>query len=263
MVIPGVRSTLRGPHAASIREAALRSFANGGGALTSQPVPSPRASSRECDSPQRHQDETVNRSEAERLKSEIEELRQTVAELQRVLAEKDQQVEASWADRQKEFDSLLEEKSEVIRSLHQKLQEHHGRPAAMTPREDELLALSEELERERQQMKEDEETLQKQMREMEIQMSRERAELARQRHDLQRLQSDIERELELAARDATLRERLMPFSRRHQDILTRKGAPPSPSPASPTPVDTPAPSPAADPGGKKDSGFLRRLFGQG
>ena len=59
----------------------------------------------------------------------------------------------------KEYESLLEEKSEVIRSLHLKMQEGHAGVTAEVPREEELLALSEELERERAQLKEDEETL--------------------------------------------------------------------------------------------------------
>jgi len=60
---------------------------------------------------------------------------------------------------------------------------------------------------------------------MEVQMSRERAELARQRSELQRLQSEIRHELDLAARDAALRERLAPLQRRHQEMTGRTGAP--------------------------------------
>ena len=53
---------------------------------------------------------------------------------------------------------------------------------------------------------------------MEIQMSRERAELARQRNELQRLHHEIRHELEVAARETTLRDRLQPFQRRHQEL---------------------------------------------
>ena len=123
----------------------------------------------------------------------LRDLRLENARLRTALAEQEQPGgEASigdpaLAERMKEFEALLEEKSEVIRELHRKLQEHHDRPAGATPREEELLALSEELERERQQLKEDEESLMQQMRDMEVQMSRERAEMARQRSELQRL----------------------------------------------------------------------------
>src|SRR5207244_8585138 len=84
----------------------------------------------------------------------------------------------------KEYENLLDEKSEVIRELHQRIQELQDRPAGETPREEELLALSEELDCERRQLKDDEEALMKQMRDMEVQMSRERAEFARQRNEL-------------------------------------------------------------------------------
>src|SRR5262249_56612934 len=85
------------------------------------------------------------------------------------------------AERKREYEALLEEKSEVIRSLHQKLQEYQERPTAVAPKEAELVALSEQLEQDRRQLQEDEESLMQQMRQMEMTMSRERAELARQR----------------------------------------------------------------------------------
>src|SRR5204862_3037058 len=112
------------------------------------------------------------------------------------------------------------EKSELIRTLHRKVQaleqelagkeeiKEEKRPAGPLPREDELMMLSEELERERRQLKEDEEALMEQMREMEVQMARERAEMARQRTELQRLQNELSHQLALTTRDATLRARL-------------------------------------------------------
>jgi len=157
-----------------------------------------------------------------------------------------------------EYENLLDEKSEVIRELHQRIKELHDRPAAETPREEDLLGLSEELDCERRQLKDDEEALMKQMRDMEVQMSRERAEFARQRNELQRLQSEIRHELELAARDAGLRERLAPLQRRHQEMMNRRGG----APTGP-PVQGPAASPRVQepPPPKKDSGLIRRLFG--
>jgi hypothetical protein len=199
------------------------------------------------------------------LRTENTELQQKVADLQRQLQES-RQLEEAWNERQQQYEALLEEKSEVIREQHRKLQESHrimaDRPPGTTPRETELLALHEELEQERGQLKEDEETLMKQMRDMELQMSRERAELARQRNELQRLHTEIRHELELAARDATLRERLAPLQRRAQDALNRRGASPA---ANHTPPAHPAavpPLPSSDTTKRPtESGIFRRLFG--
>jgi DNA repair exonuclease SbcCD ATPase subunit len=205
--------------------------------------------------------------EVERLCAENEDLRARVAELEQALEQPQPAGGENWEERQREYESLLDEKSEVIRDLHLKIKElqvqnqevknHHSGSA---PREEELLALSEELERERQQLKEDEEALMKQMRDMEVQMSRERAEFARQRSELQRLQGEIRHELELAARDAALRDRLAPLQRRHQDLTNRRGAAPQTSapPASHAPA-VPQPPPAAEQP-RKDSGLFRRIF---
>src|SRR5260370_17061846 len=133
---------------------------------------------------------------------------------------------ASATSRDEELLALVEEKSDAIRQLHQKMQEMQGKPVAATPREEELLALHEELEEERRQLKEDEESLMQQMRQMEVQMATERAGMARQRSELQRLHNVIHHELELASREAELRDRLQPLQRRHQEMTHRKGAEP-------------------------------------
>jgi DNA repair exonuclease SbcCD ATPase subunit len=202
----------------------------------------------------------------EEVRLENAELRQTLAELQRIL-EDARLREENWTRQEKEYEGLLEEKSEVIRDLHRKLKELPEGPeraaapaAGPLPREEELLALHEELERERRQLQEDEETLMRQMRDMELQMSRERAELARQRTDLQRLHTEIQHELELAARDATLRERLAPLQRRAQDVVHRRGAaPPKDHTQAPAPPAASVPAAGAP---KESSGLFRRLFGK-
>ena len=129
------------------------------------------------------------------------ELRALCNELEQALQEASQQGQTSvWEERVREYEALLEEKNEVIRNLHQDLQSAqcavaeaemaaNAAPAKRTPsgplpREDELLALSEELERERRQLQDDEKTLMDQMREMEVSMAKERADMARQRNDL-------------------------------------------------------------------------------
>jgi chromosome segregation ATPase len=174
-------------------------------------------------------------------------LRERVSQLESLLAEAVKMAERS-GEQQKDLEKLCDEKSDIIRELHVKLQEQPARAPAATPREEELIALGEELERERKQLREDEEALTAQMREMELQMSKERAELARQRNEVQRLHNEIKHELELASREASLRDRLQPLQRRQQDLMHRKGAEPSRAPAAEAPATAPAePTPASEP----------------
>jgi DNA repair exonuclease SbcCD ATPase subunit len=202
------------------------------------------------------------------LRDENGQLRALVSELQHHLENLTgpNSTDAKLAEQNKEMEALLEEKSELIRTMHLKIQEIEEElskkpvPIAATPHEEELMRMNDQLERERRQLQEDEESMMQQMRDMEIQMAKERAEIARQRNEMQRLHGEIRHELELAARDATLRERLAPLQRRHQDVMTRRGSSPAPgaAPASPNAV---APTPAAEAAPpKKDSGLLRRLF---
>ena len=223
-------------------------------------------------------------AEIGQLRAENTELRSIIAELKQLVdeAEASASSDAGWADRQKEYETILEEKSELIRSLHLKIKEmQEQRPAAaFTPKEDELVAMSEELDRERaqferdskqldedrRQIKEDEKIMTQQMREMEMQMSRERADLARQRGELQRINEEIRHELERIDRDGGLNERLTQLRQRHMDVLNRKGsAPPPPRP--PSSATTPQLPPTREPdhgSKKKDSDTLRRFFfGQG
>jgi hypothetical protein len=207
-------------------------------------------------------DRSEDASELAQLQAENQQLQMALVEMQTLLEEKT--ANKSGNAQAKEYERLLEQKNEVIRTLHMKLQELQERPSTgPAPREDELLTLSEELEKERRQLKEDEESLMQQMREMEIQISKERAELARQRSELQRLHNEIRHDLELASRDTALRERLAPLQRRHQEIVTRRGAAPAQGGA-PNPAQTPAPAPAPSPQNPrqpKDSSLLRRFFG--
>ena len=187
---------------------------------------------------------------------EKEQLHEQLAEAQGQVNEIKKEAEQLLAEQQREYENLLEEKSETIRTLHRKIHEQPERPAPVNvPREEELLALSEELERERQQLKEDEEALMQQMGQMEVQMSRERAELARQRTELQRLQSEIRHELEQASRDAALRERLAPLQRRQQEMAHRTTSGPE------SPVVPESRPPAREEPQPRDSGLFRRLFG--
>jgi hypothetical protein len=224
----------------------------------------------------------VVHDDLEPLQAENALLRARIETLEQQLASSEQERQGAWADQQKEFEALLEEKSEVIRSLHltiQELRQNGDKAAAGESASDGAAeatahnpaAFRKQLERERAQLREDEEALEQQMKQMEMTMSRERVEIARQRTELQRLQSDLKHELEQAARDAGLRERLAPLQRRHQEIVNSRGAGTSPQarPATMTQLSRPAttpqlqPAPAAPtpPPRKANSGLLRRLFG--
>jgi chromosome segregation ATPase len=219
--------------------------------------------------------------ELEHLRGENNQLRALCAELEQALQEATQGPDpAAQDERIREYEALLEEKTEMIRSLHQQLQEAQGaleeidsRPAGdapaargPVPAEDELLRLSEELERERRQLQEDEESLMAQMRQMELSMARERAEMARQRNDLQRLYGEIRHELERLERNGALQSKMEELKAKLQDVQNRRGAAPQSvgRPATPptaTPANgTPEVAPAAPPPGKKE-GFMGRLFG--
>jgi chromosome segregation ATPase len=196
------------------------------------------------------------------LRKENAELLVRVGELEQVLSTEGQD---AWADRQKEFENLLEEKTEVIRNLHRKIQEgetrQHDQPGSKHPGSkhpaQELAGLQQQMEEQRRQLAEDEEALMAQMRQMEMAMSRERAELARQRSEIQRLHAELTHEIELASRDPSLRERLFSLQRRQQAIAMGKPAV-APQTESPEPPPKQAPPPAKN----QSSGLLRRIFGK-
>lgn len=202
----------------------------------------------------------------EALKAENDELRHLLAAAEASLSGAGTRPD-DWSEQEREHTRMLEEKTDVIRELHLKIQElqkavpEKSQPQSQveTPGEAaDLCALSDELENERNQLKEDEKSLMQQMRTMEVQMSRERAEMARQRVDIERLHQVVRDELEQAARENTLRDRLVPLLRQHHQLIrngssepparTKEEAPPS----APTPVQ-----PAMT------SGIFRRIFGAG
>jgi DNA repair exonuclease SbcCD ATPase subunit len=216
-------------------------------------------------------------AELEQFRAENGQLRALCLELEQALHESTQHRGGAEGaeDRLKEYESLLDAKSDTISQLAQQAQDlqtcvadleqqlaqaEARRPSGPTPREDELLALSEDLERERKQLQEDEQSLMQQMRDMEVGMARERAEMARQRNDLQRLQGEIRHELERLERNGALQSKINDLKSKLSDATTRRGsAPSSPSAAPPmaVPVQTYSPPPT-----KKDS-LMGRLFGGG
>jgi hypothetical protein len=205
--------------------------------------------------------------EVVQIRADNVELRARIVELEGLVQGGAQDDEA-WLERQKEYEALLEEKSEVIRSLHakiQELQEGGGGTGSADPapatNDSSVQRLHKELADQRRQLEEDEETLMKQMREMEMAMSRDRAELARQRMEIQRLHNELNREIELASRDPQLRERLLAFQRLQAEFTGRKPAT-SPSTSSAIAPAAAAPDVEASAGPKKSDGLLRRIFGK-
>jgi chromosome segregation ATPase len=226
----------------------------------------------------------------ERLREENVQLRALCLELEQALQEAATaggESAAKVPSPDGELEVLLEEKSEAIRQLHQHIEElqaalaeaesriaeaaelaesEQRNPSGPAPREEELLALSEELERERRQLQEDEQTLMDQMREMEVGMARERAEMARQRNDLQRLQAEVRHELERLERNGALQSKIDNLKTKLQDVTARRGAArvdaaPGPAGTPPVPGTPPQPSPPGAPA--KGQGLMGRLFGNG
>ena len=197
-----------------------------------------------------------------RLRQENSDLRNRLGQLERK-ARSGPPTEDAWAERQTEYEKLLDEKSEVIRTLHLQVQELRASvpsgAAAEEVRDAAVELQRQEVAEQRRQLHEDEANMMEQMRGMELALAKDRAELARQRTELQRQQADFAREVEMASRDPQLRERLATLQRRQLDNTVRKpinGAAVQPPPA---PVAPPKPSPVAS--AKQSSGLIRRLFG--
>ena len=151
----------------------------------------------------------------------------------------------------------------MIRSLHLKIQEIQEQPTSATaeaPDNTDAHLVKKEMAEQRRQLEEDEESLMQQMRQMEMAMSKDRAELARQRNEIQRLHNEVNHEIEIAARDPGLRERLVALQRLQGEITGRKQPTQLPSSVS---KETAEPAPAAPRSDKaKTSGLFRRIFGK-
>jgi chromosome segregation ATPase len=239
----------------------------------------------------------ANNDEIVQLQAENQELRTIITELQGELEAASGKQENDWTERQKDYERMLDEKTELIRSLHVQIDEMQNQIRPPTPKEEELFAMSEELERERaqlqqerrkieeeaRQLKEDEEVMTEEMRKMEIQMARERADMARQRTELQRISEEIRQELDRIERDRGLSDKLVQLRQRHTDVLRGKAAPqsqlsksnqgvaPAPKPHAPTQmaIDLDAEQaggkkqPPADKNKQQQSGVFRKFFGSG
>jgi len=184
-------------------------------------------------------------SKAAQLRAENEKLRAAVAELQKRLEDATAPQQGSWEDREREFESTLEEKSEEIRLLYMQIQElerkneeEEAPPVRSAGRgtDEEVNALAEELaadqarleeEREavrveREQIRADEEDLERRMQEMELQTAKSRADLVRQRNELQRVYNEVRAELEQAKQGGAMSDRVRLLERETQE-LSRAG----------------------------------------
>jgi len=204
----------------------------------------------------------------EQLRQENAQLHQLMEEMRALLQEASEQEQRHQAE--------LKDRDEKLATASARIEELETVVNTKPKSKGELEEWADELEREsfqiaqerrametdRKQLREDESELEKQMREMEVAMARERAMLARQEQELKRLNAEIQHELEVMQRgDATLRERLAVFQRRHAEVLGGTAPPPAAYYGA-----TEAPSPrmaAAAPKGKDSNGLLRKLFRSG
>lgn len=217
-------------------------------------------------------------TDVQQLRSENAELRRVIEEMRPVIEEASR-MEMEWQDKELNFQHELEDRDQQMQQLQEQLhlieeQLTQVAPQSKPKTSDDLAEWEDDLEKENaklaqqrrqldeelQQLREDEESLERQMRQMEVQMAKERAMMARQETELKRLSAEIQHELELMQRgDATLRERMTAFQRRHQDIL--RGTPGGAPPSGPVPVQPPAP-PAATPPTQSTNAITRILRGK-
>lgn len=217
---------------------------------------------------------------AEDLSQEMTALRRENAQLRARLKEMENLAHSmspaqDWQERQREYETLLDEKTEAIRTLHLRIQELQDMVAQPEPevesqaidrdallnQNDDLRKLKRELEDHRLQLEEDETSLMEQMRQMEMTMARERADMARQKSEITRLNTELSREIELASRDGALRDRLAGLQRRHQDVV--KGRCPNTPSSIPgfQAAAAPAPVKMDDPTPSQNGNIFKRFFG--
>jgi hypothetical protein len=207
------------------------------------------------------------RRQYEEVRNENLQLRQSVEQARGRLASLEKEAEL-WRAREQEYENMLEEKSELIRQLHVKLNEIPKRNSDL-PSEEELVALHQELQRERQEFEQERSDMENQFKQMEISLAKERADIARQRSEANRLQSEIKRQIEMLEREAKTKDSNAVRSLR-DEVLGRKpsgqtGRPTPPSGTAQTPTQ-PLPSlqdrkaPEGE-GGSGRKSLFGRLFG--
>jgi chromosome segregation ATPase len=219
-------------------------------------------------------------AEDSNLKATNAQLRATLDEVHQILEEAQVQEQAH-LERAQKLQEIIVEHEATIQALEEhvsKLElELENRPILKNA--DELKEWEDELEREstrlskerkrfeneRKQMEEDEADLEKQMRDMEVSMARERAMMARQETELKRLSAEIAQVIEQSAKgNSVLREQMLQFQRRHQEVLARGAGLTVPAPAAPAAAQVvPAPMvPSSSEDDKKDGSLFKRIFGK-
>lgn len=215
------------------------------------------------------------------LEREAEELRSTNA----TLAEQNADLRQSLS----EIEQALVNGQPVSASAHAEIPNFPSAPRG----QDDLEQMSNELERERCKLiqerrqlenerrafKEEVDQDERELRAQEVQMARERADVARKEMELRRLNAEIQHQLELLQRgDNSMADKLRQFQRRQQEVNHSRPLPPPtavtppngaggrmavPVPPPAGPAAPPAPAPGAVPPKGRDSGLLRKFFGQG
>jgi hypothetical protein len=203
------------------------------------------------------------RREAESLQQLMEEMRQLLQEA----SEQEQRVQAELADRDLKIEAAEAKVKELEAAVNAKPKTKTELEEWADDLERESMQIAQQrrtMEEDRKQLRDDEAALEKQMREMEVGMARERALLARQEQELKRLNAEIQHELEIMQRgDGALRERLALFQRRHAEVVSGEGPPPTHAGNSyagfaMSPVAQVAGAPPA--AKKSDTGLLRKFF---
>jgi chromosome segregation ATPase len=218
----------------------------------------------------RHEAAGDHGGDAAQLREENDRLRVRIEELEHMLDATGDQTEQVWSEQQKEYEAILEEKSEVIRKLHQYIAKLKERAAETTPAgpewgenpndlRKELMQMKKEVEEARRQLEEDEAAMMEQARQMEMSLAKERVELARQRNEVQQMHRQLQHEIEQASRDGVLRERLAGLQRRNQEVAA--GVPPAGADAPRRALPTQASLGGGQPRPQENSGFLKKLFG--
>lgn len=201
--------------------------------------------------------------QVEELRKENDRFRQIIEQGRNRLAQVEREAE-QWKAREREYERMLEEKSEQIRQMYQQLQ-MQPKTRADGPTEDELIALHQELQRERQVLDDDRLVMDDQFKQMEMQMSRERAEIGRERTEVRRLQAELKRQLDLLEREARGRGGDVAALAKLREELTAgtanraPGARPLTPPQSPTPGAIPD-MPTLDRKAPPDEGSPRKSF---
>lgn len=138
----------------------------------------------------------LDTDEVSKLKQENAQLKQLSEEARRRIGQLEAEA-VKVLKRDADVEKMLEEKSEQIRGLQERVAEFEAKAAASTGvSEEELIALHAELERERQTLDEDRQSMEEQFRQLELSMARERAEIARERNELQRTKAELKLKLD-------------------------------------------------------------------